>query len=253
MKWVDAPPSASDSAPAEEANEGEPVAADAGAPLGWKLGGSHFVLSFERLTSLLSWRNTTKVESPSGVGGITTTDVTASGTDVSFLTAGAGRTVSSVPRIAFDGVAHGGFTFGGYLGYLVSSGKDEATSFRAEADLPAQSLLVVGGRLGYLIDTSGTVGFWLRGGFSRSSLGASTSSTSANGTTTTSEASVSAWNLTLDPQLVLVPAPRFAITLGPLLDFALAGTSTVKTGSESVENQYQAAAFGVTAGASAIF
>jgi hypothetical protein len=262
VKWVDSPPAAA--APInDESGEDERGLAgtEEGSVAGWRLGGSHFVLSLERLTSLLGWRNTTRVETTSITGGgfsgpttaTTTTDFTTSGTDVSFLTAGAGRTISSVPRIAFDGVTSGGFTFGGYLGYLVSNGKDEGNSVRSESDLPEASMFVLGGRLGYLIEASPTVGVWLRGGFSRFTVGASATSINASGGTSTSELTVASWNLTLDPQLVLVAAPRFAITLGPLLDFALSGTSTLKSGDQSTERDFSSSAFGVTGGAAAIF
>jgi hypothetical protein len=253
VKWAD--PDAE--APAEDEEAERETRAEAEPPserlLGWRLGGSHFVLSFERMATLLSWRQAVKFETQSSSLASATSEVAMSGTDASLLVAGTGRTASAVPRIAFDGIVDGGFTFGGSLGYQSSTGKQEATATAAEADLATTSVFVFGARLGYFAVTSDTIGIWLRGGFTRTSISAESTSTS-NGVSATTTLTQGAWNFSLDPQLVLVAAPHVGITLGPLLDIPLEGTikSTAADG-QAVERDYSSSAYGVTAGATAIF
>jgi len=206
-----------------------------------------------------------------------------SGTDASLLIAGTGRTASAVPRIAFDGFVDGGFTFGGSLGYQSSTAKREATATTPEADLATTSMFVFGARLGYFAVMSDRVGIWLRGGFTRASISAEATSTN-NGVSATTKETQGAWNFSLDPQLVLVAAPHVGITLGPLLDIPLEGLAVRSGGFEGAfqrdvqqraerdadiplegpfkstgadgqtfERDYSSSAYGVTAGATAIF
>jgi hypothetical protein len=222
-----------------ESSEDEPTAARAP---GWQLGGSHFVLSFERLTSILSWRNTVKIDD--------SREIASSGADVSFLTAGVGRTASALPRIMFDGIVEGGFTIGGGLGFGSSSGSSDGT---ASGDLPTNTAFLIAGRLGYFLPASESVALWFRGGLTRTSITGQVQGTSSTGQPVTFDSTITAVNVTLDPQIVLVPVPHVGITLGPLLDLPLGGTSRAEGGGESAELDYSSAAYGVTAGASAIF
>ncbi|MDF3071500.1 MAG: hypothetical protein K0R38_7101, partial [Polyangiaceae bacterium] len=98
------------------------------------------------------------------------------------------------------------------------------------------------------------VGIWLRGGFTylTASAEGETSSTGSAPTVTT-RTTVSAWAFTLDPQLVLVPAPRIGITLGPLLDIPVAGTDKTVTNGQTEELEYRSSAYGITAGVAALF
>jgi len=113
---------------------------------------------------------------------------------------------------------------------------------------PSELLHSSGGfRAGVLLPASGTIGIWLRGGFTHFS----STSSAGSSTTTSPKESVTAWDFTLDPQVVIVAAPRVGITFGPLFDIPVAGR--VENGSQVLEVDYKNSAYGVTAGASAIF
>ncbi len=205
------------------------------------------MLSFERLASLLAWSRTTSPTTP-GVSlnspGIKT-ESTTSGAEVSLLFGGGQRTPSALPRIAIDGIFDNGFTLGGSLGAMASSGKSGG-----ESSLASLSGALFAVRAGYFAATR-NVGFWLRGGFTY--VSASGEVPASGGASSSTTATVTSWNLTLDPQLVLIAAPRVGITLGPLFDIPIGGTDTITRGAESVERDYRSSAFGVTAGATAIF
>lgn len=256
VRWKES----SETAPEGEGEEQDGATDEASPPVptenvSWELGGAHFVLSFERLTTVLSWKQTSKA--PTGSGSFSagaTTDVSTSGTDVSFLFGGGERTPSSLPRIAFDGIFSGGFTLGGSLGLMSSTGKNESNALRQESALSDTSGALFGVRAGYFAASS-RVGFWLRGGFTY--LGATSEATVPGGNgsslTYTAKVSVSAWALTLDPQLVLVAAPRVAITLGPLFDIPIAGREKLEANGQTAEAEHRNSGYGITAGASAIF
>lgn len=57
----------------------------------------------------------------------------------------------------------------------------------------------------------------------------------------------------MDPQLVVVAAPRIGVTLGPLLDIPVAGTDKAESNGQTVELEYRSSAYGVTGGVAAIF
>lgn len=247
VRWKsnESPPTANEEAPVEDATD---EASTAGLQSDWELAGAHFVLSFERMTTLLSWKQSVQV--PSNFGGSSngsTTEISTSGADISLLWGGGERTPSSLPRIAFDGVFSNGFTLGGSLGVLSSSGTSKDST--GESPLSDHSGYLFGFRAGVLLPASETIGIWLRGGFTHFS---STSSAGSSSTTSPKE-SVTAWDFTLDPQVVIVAAPRVGITFGPLFDIPVAGTDRVENGSQVLEADYKNSAYGVTAGASAIF
>jgi hypothetical protein len=236
----------------EEEEEGPQLPEEAGR---WGLAGSHFVLSFERLTTVLAWEQTSKLPvSTNGVSSGETVDITASGTDASLLFGGGERTPSSLPRIAFDGIFSGGFTFGGSLGLMSSAGKNKGNALRQETSLSDKGGALFGFRAGYFART-GVVNVWLRGGFTYFSATSEdeVSSSSGSPATSTAKATVSAWAFTLDPQLVVIAAPRIAITFGPLLDIPVSGTDKGEANGQTVELDYSSRAYGMTAGAAAIF
>jgi hypothetical protein len=104
--------------------------------------------------------------------------------------------------VAFDGILDGGFTFGGAVGYSTSS--------------------VFTGRFGYFVAGSPSVGVWLRGGFTRF-VGSAEAKVASGNALVDLKQTVGAYCLAFDPQLLPVAAPRFGITLGPVLDIPLQG------------------------------
>lgn len=62
------------------------------------------------------------------------------------------------------------------------------------------------------------------------------------------------WDLALEPQLVLVPAPRIGFTIGIVADVALDGlVETRISGAPNVETAIAHSAYGVSGGLAAIF
>lgn len=237
-------------AAAPQASEEEPPSLPPEATA-WRLGGAHFVLSLERTITLLSWKQTSSVAASSGSFG--TTEVSASGADLSFLFGGGQRTPSSIPRVAVDGVFDGGFTIGGSVGAVSSTGKNDGNATRNESTLPSIGGALFGCRAGYLAKT-GNVGLWLRAGFTYVSASSESETQTVVGSPpTTLKTKVSAWTLTLDPQLVLIAAPRIGITFGPLLDVPVAGTDEAEANGQTVELEHRSSAYGVTSGVAAIF
>lgn len=223
---------------------------------GWSLQGPHFVLAVERLTSVLAWSSVGKASSSSS--GAQSTEVEVSGTDVAFLGAGgAGRTVSGVPRLAFDAVLNVGFTIGGSLSYVAST--DAKTSVAGvdstSTSLPDQSVLLFAPRMGVLLRPSHNVGVWLRGGITRISTDETVVAVFPGGDVMRQQLSATLWHLSLDPQLVLIPAPRVAITIATIMDIGLPGTVEHRSGSGDAifETEIQSSAYGVSAGLAAIF
>jgi hypothetical protein len=247
VKWKsnETPPTAEEEAPSEEDTDESQAVVPADA---WQLAGGHFILSFERMTTLLSWKQSVQVPSSfNGSSGGSTTEVSSSGADVSLLWGGGERTPSSLPRIAFDGVFSNGFTLGGSLGLVSSTGTSKDST--GETPLSDHSGYLFGFRAGVILPATESIGIWLRGGFTHFSATTSASSSSTNA----AKEVITAWDFTLDPQLVLVVAPRVGITFGPLFDIPVAGTDRVETGNQVLEADFKNSAYGVTAGASAIF
>ena len=113
-------PADPESAEATDSAE-QPAAPPTSNAAGWSLTGPHFALSIERVTSVLGWSKKITIAPVSGIGD--PLDIETSGTDVSFLGAGALRSASGVPRVAFDVILDGGFSIGGAISYMTSSGK----------------------------------------------------------------------------------------------------------------------------------
>jgi len=175
------------------------------------------------------------------------------------------RSASGVPRVAFDMIFDGGFSIGGALSYMTSSGKLEPQGMQPGADLPDGSVFLFAPRAGVMIEASSGVGLWLRGGFTRTSISSSTPVV-INGSTFTENDALTTWDFSLDPALVLVPAPHVAITISGLLEVGVSGTESAHVdgltqfnpqGSTStstdLEEQYSNVNYGVTAGLVALF
>ena len=229
----------------------------------WRLAGSHFVLSGERLTSILAWNQTRTVDASfDGGSSGSTIDLERSGTDAALLGAG-GFTNNpfAIPRIGFDGILSGGFTIGGSLSYMVTSGEAKTPAFsgipESKQDLPTLSYFLFAPRLGVMIPASTTVGVWLRGGITRLSINVEDKDVDPNnGTTITTEQTTTLVDLSLDPQLVISPVPHVGLTVGLSLDIPLSGTAEASGGEFTTatrEEDITASSYGVTAGLALIF
>jgi hypothetical protein len=119
------------------------------------------------------------------------------------------------PRFAFDYFLTDGLSLGGTIGYWSQSGEVETGT---ERDLPDPHLFTIAPRVGYAVMFGRVLGIWPRAGLTfftgESSLGASGLN---------AEAEVSGLGMNLDLPFVIVPAPHFAILVGPGLDLTLTG------------------------------
>jgi hypothetical protein len=225
-----------------------------------------FVVGVERATSLLAWSNKATVNVPSvGSGFDTTAVVEESGTNVSFLGGpfDDGRNPFGAPRIGFDGVLPDGLTLGGSLTYLTSNGErsvSSATDGSTQTQTaPTLSVFTINPRIGVLLEASPVVAVWLRGGVTRTVLTGETSQSTSAAVAETTTGTVSLWNFSLDPQLVVMPVPHVGLTFGAVLDIGLSGqversvSGASSSTTTTVTNDYKASSYGITAGLCALF
>lgn len=214
----------------------------------WSLKGKHFIVSGERLTGILTWNQKASVG---------TVEAEVAGTDVSFLGMGGfDRNPFSIPRVAFDGVFANGFTLGGSISYMVTSGERSSPDEfggTTKRDTPTESIFLLAPRVGVLFPASPKVGVWLRGGVTRVEGSGESTTTDGFGNVTTRETSVTYVDVTLDPQLVFTPVPHVGITLGAALDIGVTGSTDPAQNSGGTEPDMSASSYGVTAGIAAIF
>lgn len=232
---------------------------------GWKLRGPHFLISAERLTSILSWSQSSKstatfTDPGTGTSFTSTVEGEESGTDVSLLSAGGFlENPFSIPRVGFDYMFGNGLTIGGSLGYMVTSGesedKDSDGTTRTQ-DRPTVDIFLFAPRLGVFIGATPKLGIWLRGGVTRLALSSERDRPNGDGTMTRSTYTASFVDVTLDPQLVISPVPHVGITVGPTLDIGVSGSAETtgnNSTSTSAETELTASSYGVTAGLVALF
>jgi hypothetical protein len=243
-----------------ESDDASPAVDVAPAAETWRMIGPHLMLSAERVTNLLGWSitRTEAVEDLSFSGPGTNVDLETSGTDVSFLgSGGTSPNVFSVPRVGFDGMFESGLTLGGSLSYLVTTGKYEtvgSSTNKETHDAPTASIFVLAPRIGVMFAATPSVGVWLRGGISRISISSEVNNVdfdTGEPLTTTSTSTVTLVDLTLDPQLVISPAPHVGFTVGALLDIGVGGTA--ETSGSTVTHDVKASSYGVSGGLVAIF
>jgi hypothetical protein len=212
-----------------------------------------FILSADRLFGLSFW--SWKTDRDNGV------TATLSGTSINLLS-GSDMNIDrdgfaipspySTARLGFDYVVASNITLGGSLGFVSRSGTDEVDN-NGETnsnDLPSIIEFIVNPRFGYALVINPTVALWFRGGITYFSEHAELKET--RGTATfTSSLSLNGFALSLDPQLVITPVPHFGLTLGPVADIPLSGTTKTEvsgaaTGSQ--EHTSKITNFGLTFG-----
>ena len=93
------------------------------------------------------------------------------------------------------------------------------------------------------------VGVWPRVGVS----GASHSASEAGDDNPLIVSTVTTWDLTIDPQLAVVLAPRIVFMSGLLLDIGIAGKQSWDDEAGSQQRAYRSSAYGVSAGLAVMF
>jgi hypothetical protein len=160
-------------------------------------------------------------------GGMETT------TDTSEFTLGLG---SGGARVGIDYVTRSGLTLGTGIGYRTLSVESDA----ADTVAPTTSEFLIAPRVGSLMMFTGDVGLWPRGG-----LTYETGSVEFDNGTTTSEMSTSAWMLTLEAPLVIMPS-SFGFSIAPTLDYVL--SSTVEVEDNDADSEVSGYQFGISFG-----
>jgi hypothetical protein len=124
----------------------------------------------------------------------------------------------ALPRAGFDYFFLNHWSLGGSLGFSTSNAarsrydtRDRVTDRRGERD---QSLFIIAPRFGYALKLSEVIAIWPRGGFT----------VYMQSERDDRRIRESALALTLEFQLVITPLPHFGITVGPVLDFGVAGS-----------------------------
>jgi hypothetical protein len=196
-----------------------------------------FIVSADRMFGINVWSVKTEPQA-------TPTDMTPgnptkdSGTGINLLWGGdatvgatANAPIYSIPRIGFDYVLIPGLTVGGSLGYLHRSQSHETTNnagVTTSVDRPGGTGILFEPRAGYIFDFTPLLSVWARGGFTY--FWVKSEGTVQQGMATgTSKSSTDGLALTIDPQLVITPLPHFGITVGPMFDLPLAGSSKTET------------------------
>ncbi len=174
-------------------------------------------------------------------------DYDESSTGVNLLWNGAGGNVFAIPRLAIDGFVGPQVTLGGSAGYISRSGTTKTSSVTTlsgsgssmstnnDDDLPDVSAFVLSPRLGVVVTVGPKVALWLRGGvtYFQTSVESKSVLRSVSGDpaiTTQKKTETSGTALTLDAQLVIVPVDHVGITIGPVFDVGLDGsTKTTST------------------------
>ncbi len=168
--------------------------------------------------------------------------------------------VYSTPQLGFDYVLGSPITLGASLGYVHHSASQDVTNnangVTTSQDLPSGNALLLHPRVGYVFPLTPLFSIWARAGVTYYWF--QTKGTSPNGMNTTSN-SADGLGLSVDPQLVITPVPHVGITVGPMLDFPIAGSSknqsTNNTTGVSVttEGSAKLTSFGIMAGVLAHF
>jgi hypothetical protein len=203
-----------------------------------------FVFSADRLLPLLSFTQN-KVSYDNGNPNV---DISSTGGSISLLwgnnsifgvsgapglTGGGNSTFYTTPRVGFDYVLIPNLTIGGDLFVFFTTGGSTTTTtgnIARSVDDPSGNAFGITPRVGYVLGMSQLLSIWLRGGFSYYHAGASQPDNNCPNQDDTG--SLNVFGIDIDPQLVISPAPHFAFTAGPALDFGFAGSasSTVPSG-----------------------
>jgi hypothetical protein len=197
----------------------------------------HVILGADRLFGVSSWTSTSSVDVSA-----THVEAEASGTLVNVLwgngaVSGGGINVFAVPKFSIDAFVGPQVTLGGSVGFMVTGGSSKTTTrplsgggaeMTSERDYPDSTAFMVTPRIGVIVPVGPRGALWLRGGFTyyhstTESTSPTSSSTSATTVKTTTDVDGTA--LTFDPVLVLFPIDHVGITLGPVLDIGIDGSS----------------------------
>jgi hypothetical protein len=187
-----------------------------------------FILSAERLFGLSFWSVNTQQDAVPGVPGATGTDTTTSGTTASLLFGqdfsglGSGGLPYTTPRVAFDFLPIESLTIGGSIGFVSTSGERESINAPTR-DINSITAFAFAPRVGYILPLADWVYFWPRLGVTYYSLKVTDPATP---TSPESSVSFNGFAINVEPAFVFSPVPHFGISVIPVADIPLAGSTS---------------------------
>jgi hypothetical protein len=134
-----------------------------------------------------------------------------------------------IPRAAIDFNVASGFTVGGAIGFMSSTGKTKFEPAmpppRPDRDDATITMFLFTPRIGYVLPLSPMFGFWPRAGITYYSISAE--NTSTGNMPVTIKQTTNGFAVDIEPMFVITPVNHFGITVGPTVDLPLSGTRSV--------------------------
>jgi len=135
-----------------------------------------------------------------------------------------------MPHAALDFVVASGVTLGGSIGFASSTGtttSEPQNGPKVERDSPSITELTFQPRVGYALSLSDNFAFWPRIGITYYSIKIEQTSTNMGVSSKTTN-TLSGLGLDLEAMFVFTPIEHFGITLTPLADIPLSGSSSTE-------------------------
>jgi hypothetical protein len=216
-----------------------------------------FIFSIERFMPLFAYQS---AKSGDGNGGTvsshtSTTSLLTNGIGL-FGTGGFdlanGGSAYNIPRLAFDykfpmRLTVGGSVFGEFT---LGSGQSTVNRNGIETDVPGPTYTLFGfaPRVGYILSISDLFAFWPRGGIEYVSL--NVKSPNQGNPNISDSTTYSQWALDAEGMFVITPLPHVGITVGPVVDIPIGGSTSFTAAGSGVTTSTNLTLFhiGATAG-----
>lgn len=244
------------------------------------------VIGAERITGLFleNWHvesTSTSATIPGAPATTVVSEIDISSTSVALFGSSAGLSLSgdsnlaggpsATPRIAFDVFVASGFSLGGSIMYVASSGTTKSTQSvngmpdpdpDGEEDQPSSGLLILAPRVGYGYAVGPSFAIWPRAGvtYSRYGISEEDQDTDPMGQPVTVERTqvLSLIDVTLEFMMAVTPAPNVALLFGPFADIGVGGSVSEESSPDfdttpDPEQKLTYTSFGLSAGIALVF
>lgn len=187
--------------------------------------GTGIILGADRLwgIGMYSITETTKTSGQPDV------ETKESATPVNLFFGGQQPSVYHMPRLAFDYGLGNGLTVGGSLGFSTMTPKSKQTKPEesSEQEGAKTSAWFIAPRVGYALELAEGIYIWPRAGITYYS-GKSTTKVDAGTSSYDVESTRSGFGLNIEGMLLWSPVPHFGLTIGPVIDYTLSGSTDRK-------------------------
>ncbi len=208
------------------------VGASSGSAASGLAGQGQFILGADRLIPLIAYS-----ANSAGSGSSSSTEKIAS---ISlFGNAGLIQTIYNIPRLGLDYAITDSFTIGGDLFAFITLSSSLSSS-SGSSDETKITIIGVSPRAGYLVPLSTSAWFWPRVGFTFDLLTTSPPSSSGGNSSTLSQ-----FAAVVEPLFVFSPVQHVGISLGPVVDIPVTGSTSSGSGPSTDISQFH---IGLTAG-----